>query len=72
MEEGEEEKIRSKGTALDAYHQREFNSCNRSKKHPWVVKSRYVGVKAKESKKKKDAYVVGGRGRCSNQTIHRH
>lgn len=24
---------------LDAYHQREFKSCNRSKKHPWAVKS---------------------------------
>lgn len=32
--EEEEEEIRSKGTALDAYHQRELNSCNRSKKHP--------------------------------------
>lgn len=53
MEEGAEEEIRSKGTALDAYHQRELNSCNRSKKHPWVVKSRRGwGVKATESNKK--------------------
>lgn len=43
MEEGAEEEIRSKGTALDAYHQRELNSCNGSKKHPWVVKSGRVG-----------------------------
>lgn len=73
MGEGEEEEIRSKGTALDAYHQRELNSCNRSKKHPWVVKSRRVGGwKQQKATKNKDAYVVGGRGRCSNQTIHRH
>lgn len=73
MEEGEEEEIRSKGTALDAYHQRELNSCNRSKEHPWVVKSRRVGGwKQPKATKNKDAYVVGGKGRNSNQTIHRH
>lgn len=42
MEEGEEEEIRSKGTALDASNQRELKSCNRSKKHPWAVNSRSV------------------------------
>lgn len=52
MEEGEEEEIRSKGTALDAYHQRELNSCNRSKKHPWVVKSRRVGGESNRKQQK--------------------
>lgn len=28
---------------FDAYHQRELKSCNRSKKHPWAVKSRSEG-----------------------------
>lgn len=46
-EEGEEEEISSKCTVLDAYNQRELNSCNRSKKHPWVVKSRNVGGESK-------------------------
>lgn len=47
MEKGEEEEIRSKGTALDASNQRELKSCNRSKKHPWAVNSRNVGGKGK-------------------------
>lgn len=28
---------------LDAYHQRELKSCNRSKKHPWAGKSKSGG-----------------------------
>lgn len=47
MQREEEEEIRSKGAALDAYHQRELNSCNRSKEHPWVVKSGNVGGEGK-------------------------
>lgn len=49
---GKEREIRGKASVLDAYHQRELRSCNRSKKHPWAVKEvEVVGVKAAESKK---------------------
>lgn len=67
--EGEEEEIRRRGTALDAYHQRELNSSNRSKKHPWVGKGGNVGGEGK-GKQKKDGDVGGGGGRASNQTTH--
>lgn len=68
--EGEEEEIRRRGTALDAYHQRELNSSNRSKKHPWVGKGGNVGGEGK-GKQKKDGDVGEGGGRASNQTTHR-
>lgn len=49
---GKEREIRGEASVLDAYHQRELRSCNRSKKHPWAVKEvEVVGVKAEGSKK---------------------
>lgn len=74
---GREREIRVKGTVLDAYHQRELKSCNRSKKHPWAVKSR-SGRRQREGKSvlriytRRQALLWGGRGGWSNQTIHRH
>lgn len=77
-EEAERE-IMVKGTVLDAYHQRELKSCNRTKKHPWAskCKSGCVDGNAKE-KSAQDIYLetgpASGRegGAWSSQTIHRH
>lgn len=38
LERERERDMRVKGTVLDAYHQTEFKSCNRSKKHPRAEK----------------------------------
>lgn len=76
-EEAERE-IRVKGTVLDAYHQRELKWCNRSKEHPWAVKSRSGWVEGNAqgkacSRNILDQFYFGeGGGGWPNQTIHRH
>lgn len=56
-----EREIRGKGNVLDAYHQRELKSCNRSKKHPWAVKSRSGGGEGNAKEKVCSVYILGDR-----------
>ena len=64
---------------FDAYHQRELKSCNRSKKHPWAVKSRSEGEGGDAEGNVCSGHIPGDRlyfgeggGGWPNQTIHRH
>lgn len=55
---GRKREIRVKGSVLmivQAYHQRELKSCNRSKKHPWAVKSRSGWVEGNANERNKCA-----------------